>query len=198
MVLQGDTWTRRRELMVHFVKISEKCGHLGNFAGLSAITEGIDSEFLKPLHLTWGVVDKSRRLECLKGFVDPLDSFKTSRKAHELCGQDRPCVPFLRMYLRSIADVDESHDVCVSTNNSHVNFKKCQILFDLCNDALQFQHRKYDPELVENPELLQYLEEQLGMVDAYNDKWFWDKAKEVKVCEDQVSDVKRTLASAGF
>ena len=99
----------------------------------------------------------------------------------------------LDVYLRAIADVEETHVDHTPRRPSvreHINFTKRQILSDLCQDALKFQNRKYNPDFVENSELAQFIEDQLEMVDALDDRWFLDRVKYLQGWEQGLFEVR--------
>src|SRR5258708_15119884 len=62
-----------------------------------AIMEGVQSKALKILGLTWSNIDRTRRLEYLKEFVDPEENFSKLWTTHRTWGK-KPCVPFIRTY----------------------------------------------------------------------------------------------------
>ena len=71
-----------------------------------------------------------------------------------------------------------------------INFAKRLKLAELCTDGLGFQNKSYPADVVANPEILQFLEDQLFLVNSVNEDWFWTKAAEVQREEEDHSDIR--------
>src|ERR1700677_4643239 len=74
---------------------------LGNFQAVSAITEGLCSEYIKALDLTWANVDK-RPFRRLRDFIGPKTNFEALCTAHDALSRSKPCVPFIRTYFPTL------------------------------------------------------------------------------------------------
>ncbi|KAF8333089.1 ras guanine nucleotide exchange factor domain-containing protein [Cantharellus anzutake] len=185
-VLNTEQLSKRRDM---------KCRQLGNFHAVFAITEGLRAECLEKLHLTWSHVDKGQRLEQLKQLVRPTKGWASLRAAHDAIGKTKPCVPFIQLYLDVIKEMEDSdfHPDTVPSKipaTMLINFNKRQLVREWCDDALRFQNRKFQPEIEENPELMQFIEEQMDAADSCPDEWFTEKARIVRGGEDDHSDIR--------
>ena len=70
-----------------------------------------------------------------------------------------------------------------------INFAKRLQLAELCTEGLQFQSKPYS-DVVDNPDILQFLEDQLFLANGITDEWFWNKALEVQKGEEDHSDIR--------
>ena len=75
---------------------------LGNFQAVSAITEGLCSEDIKALDLTWINMDKCRPLGRLRNFIGPKTNLEALCTAHDALSRSKPCVPFIRAYFPAL------------------------------------------------------------------------------------------------
>jgi len=208
-ILTTDTLSRRREMVNHFIKIDEKSRSLGNFAAVGSLTAGLSASCLEKLGLTWAHADKYQRLESLRAFTNPANNFNALRNAYKPI--EGPCIPFLGfvsdswspgMFLPVAAMIHQQNPDEVTGvpggPETLINFAKHQWLAEVCAETLRYQNRSYPPETVDNPDLTQFIEDQLFLVGAVDDDWFWTKAAEVQRGEEDHSDIRRGLEAAGF
>jgi len=151
-VLARDRISARASVIVHFIKVAEKCRVLGNFHGCYAIIAGLNSSSVSRLKYTWEKVPQRviEKFEDICALFDMSHNFKTYRET--LHASHPPIVPYLGLYPKDLTSLEETPTYGTPTM---VNFDKMRTLRKIVAQLREYQLRNYTFHAI--PEMTSYL-----------------------------------------
>lgn len=111
-----------------------------------------------------------------------------------------PTVPFVPMFLTEITHIRDVMPDTLEPIGSHetlILFVKQQRWYTVIAPMLQHQSRSYDFP-AEKESITAFIAEQLRIVEQRGEDWFWNKTHATQAVELGQSDIRASMAVAGF
>lgn len=77
-----------------------------------------------------------------------------------------------------------------------VNFEKRQMWHAAISSLLRFRVNPYT--FIENPSAISFIEAQMALAAAKDERWFWVRSDELQQAELVHADIRKGLEAAGF
>ena len=165
---------------------------------MSAIVSALSSTTISMLHMTWSHSHRAAQLATMQEYNNPSRAFATYRAL--LRSAEGPTIPFVPMFLTEITHIrDAMPDTLESlaSPESLILFVKQQRWYTVISAMLQHQSRSYNfPS--EKESVSACIAEQLRTAERRGDEWFWSKTHTTQAVELGQSDIRASMAVAGF
>jgi hypothetical protein len=141
----------RASVISYFVETAKSCRELKNFAGVSAIMDGLSQTSVQEQESAWQLVTEHllRIYRELQGLVSPDDSHHRYRQDVRVIHQS-PVVPDLGILLSDMEEIDETHaDFLPEPQQDVVNFSKRRLQAKLVRQLQRHQSLPYNLTPVE-------------------------------------------------
>jgi son of sevenless-like protein len=135
----------------YFIETAKSCRELKNFAGVSAIMDGLSQTSVQEQESAWQLVTEHllRIYRELQGLVSPDDSHHRYRQDVRVIHQS-PVVPDLGILLSDMEEIDETHaDFLPEPQQAVVNFSKRRLQAKLVRQLQRHQSLPYNLTPVE-------------------------------------------------
>lgn len=179
-----------------------------NFSTTNALVSALCNPTSNCLSLTWRHVTKMSHFNFLRKLVDPASNFSAQRQFELAAGG--PSVPFVGMYLKDIARINDEYadsiNIALSvpglynpspspaTAVSLINFIKREKYYDVVTTMLRHQQVKYT--FLEDAVLMAFIEESLVRVKD-DEEEFALKSRELQQAEGKHLAVRKMLDAVG-
>lgn len=191
-VLNNDALGKRADTIDFWIKVSEKCRNMNNFASMSALITALNSVVITRLHLTWAHVGRKANLDALLKYSEPSGGFAAFRNLQS--NAEGPCVPFVGMYLTDIAHIkDQFEDI---DDDGQIVFIKRQRWYETITQMLRHQSKPYN--IGESVSIRGFVSLHLRTNGTKDSSLAWTKSQEVQHSELAHADIRRGLEAAGF
>lgn len=157
---------------------------------MSAVINALSSTTITRLPLTWAHVGRKSNLDALLRHNEPTGGFSGYRQL--LQNIDRPCVPFVGMYMTDLVHIQDQF----SDENGRICFLQRQRWYEAVTAMLRYQSKPYD--IAENGSTLKFIEERLREDSVKDQNWFWTRSQEIEEEETAHADIRKGLEAAGF
>ncbi|KAF8963919.1 ras guanine nucleotide exchange factor domain-containing protein [Flammula alnicola] len=191
-ILNNEILGKRAGTVDFWIKVSEKCRLLNNFASMSAIIIALSSTAITGLHLTWAHVSRRSTLDALLRHNEPNGGFAGYRSL--LQNVEGPCVPFITMYLTDIIHAQEHF--ANQDADGRIYFYQRARWYEITTNMLRFQNRTYS--IAPGESTMNFIESHLREGVLRDQNWFWSKSQEVQHSELAHADIRKGLEAAGF
>ncbi|KAF7970865.1 hypothetical protein HWV62_22678 [Athelia sp. TMB] len=181
-VVEADTTSRRTAAVDFWIAVARNCHTLNNFSSMSAIVSALSSTTISMLHMTWSHSHRAAQLATMQEYNNPSRAFATYRAL--LRSAEGPTIPFVPMFLTEITHIrDAMPDTLESlaSPESLILFVKQQRCFPSEKESVSA-----------------CIAEQLRTAERRGDEWFWSKTHNTQAVELGQSDIRASMAVAGF
>jgi len=197
-IIEADSTPRRTAALDFWIAVARNCQTLNNFSSMSAIVSALSSASISMLHMTWSNSNRAAQLASMQEHNNPSRAFATYRAL--LRSAAGPTIPFVPMFLTEITHIRDSMPDMLEASASHeplILFVKQQRWYTVISALIQHQSRSYNfPS--EKESITACIAEQLRTAEQKGDDWFWSKTHTTQAVELGQSDIRASLAVAGF
>lgn len=187
--------------------LPQKCKTLHNYSSMTAIVNALSSNPISRLHFTWNHATREPHLTPLLKFTAPANNYAHYRAALNAL-RNTPCIPSSTPFFRDLQRIhDDYADTVAAAATSYpthpygkdqflIHFKKWQTSFEVIASLLRFRSNAY--AFVENPSAMSFIEAQMALAAAKDERWFWVRSNELQQAELVHADIRKGLEAAGF
>ncbi|KZP28969.1 ras GEF [Athelia psychrophila] len=197
-IVETDSTSRRTAAVDFWIAVAQGCRTLNNFSSLSAIVSALSSSTISMLHMTWSTSNRAEHLAVMMEYNNPSRAFSAYRSLIRTA--EGPTVPFVPMFLTEITHIRDVMPDTLEPIGSHetlILFVKQQRWYTVIAPMLQHQSRSYDFP-AEKESITAFIAEQLRIVEQRGEDWFWNKTHATQAVELGQSDIRASMAVAGF
>ncbi|KAG8955877.1 hypothetical protein FRC04_006324 [Tulasnella sp. 424] len=193
-VLSKDDHRQRGACIRQFIMITERCRELNNFSSMAALLAGLNSPSIRRLKRTWDTLDSrvTSQLDDVEKILDWGENFKGYRQL--MATTAPPCIPFLGVYLKTLAFIQSANKDMLSEENNLINFGKWQKAAEVIREIKTYQSRPHN--LTELPNVQDLIEKSLARVENSPD--FWELSMQLEPREREDEKFARLLQESGF
>lgn len=148
--------------------------------------------------MTWAAATRAAQLEPMLEYNNPSRAFASYRAL--LRSAEGPTVPFVPMFLTEITHIrDQIPDTLEPSNLAEplVLFIKQQKWHRVISTMLQHQSRSYEFSS-EKGSIAAFVADQLRVAEQKDEDWFWSKTAKTQATELGLTDIRASMAVAGF
>jgi hypothetical protein len=143
-ILSYDNKDNRCKAIIKFIKTASVCQSFNNFNDCINIIAALNTSPIKSLKKTWQVVLKSTEITHLFRQLNNLCSYSknyANLRAETACAKGQPCIPYLGLYLKELAFLDEGPKY-VNENNL-INLDKIYKVGEKLKEIKEYQSKPY-------------------------------------------------------
>jgi hypothetical protein len=148
-ILSYDKVNVRKQVIDKLISIAYTLYKMNNFNDCFSIVTCLNSFFIKSLKDCWKIIDSNTSVPKAKEINDIFSHSKNYaklREMHDKC-RDRPCTPFLGLYLKDLSYMDESQKYLIINKDSEnyiLNFEKIVKVEKILRKFEDLQTMDYD------------------------------------------------------
>ncbi|CCH46569.1 Cell division control protein [Wickerhamomyces ciferrii] len=136
---------KRVTVIKYFVNVAEKCRSLNNFSSMTAIISALYSSPIHRLKKTWKSVPE-KTMTLMNKMNDLMNSTRnfSEYREHLRFIIDKPCVPFLGVYLSDLTFTTNGNPDHLHGDNKLVNFAKRTKTVEILREISRYQSIPYN------------------------------------------------------
>lgn len=148
-ILSYDKVNQRKQVIDKLISIAYTLYKMNNFNDCFSIVTSLNTFFIKSLKDCWKIIDSNTSIPKAKEINDIFSHSKNYAKLREMHDKclERPCTPFLGLYLKDLSYMDESQKYLIVNNlndNYVLNFEKIVKVEKILRKFEDLQVMEYD------------------------------------------------------
>jgi len=161
---------KRVTIIKYFVNVAEKCRSLNNFSSMTAIISALYSSPIHRLKKTWKQVSE-KTMTLMNKMNDLMNSTRnfSEYREHLRFIHDKPCVPFLGVYLSDLTFTTRGNPDHLHGDNKLVNFAKRTKTVEILREISRYQSLPYNLRM--NDEYQDYINYHLSNLMTIDEQY---------------------------
>lgn len=197
-IISHNDIKKRVSIIKYFVNVAEKCRSLNNFSSMTAIISALYSSPIHRLKKTWKAVPE-KTLTLMNKMNDLMNSTRnfSEYREHLRFIQDKPCVPFLGVYLSDLTFTTNGNPDYLHGDHKLVNFAKRSKTVEIVREISRYQSLPYN--LRKNDEYQDYMTYHLSNLMTIDEQYNRSLVIEPRVRVSQaLNDGKGDMSSNSY